>query len=364
MSELLKVELGKRSYPIHFGDGVADKLRRDIASLRAAGRMVAAITDQNIKKRQSDFLSSLGTDLPLLALPAGEKTKSFTHLEEICEFLALKGLDRSGCLFAIGGGVVGDLAGFAAASYLRGIDFHQIPTTLLAMVDSSVGGKTGVNLSAGKNLAGAFHQPKAVYIDTSLLETLPPREFAAGMAEVIKTALLADRSLFEHLQSEDKLDPGSPQLPGIIRRCCEIKAGIVAEDEEERAAQGGRALLNLGHTFAHAIETVTGYGSYLHGEAVAVGLVLAARLSQKLGQINESEVAAIRKALVACDLPVRLTSPLSVSALCQAMKRDKKVRGGDVRFVLLSSIGKAETANRIPEESWRELWVEAGAENS
>ncbi len=363
MSAILQVELGKRSYPIHFGSQVAATLRRDIASLKAEGRPVAAVTDENIKRCQGAYIAALGPDLPTMALPPGEKTKSFAHLEEICEFLAHKKLDRDSCLLAIGGGVVGDLTGFAAASFLRGIDYCQVPTTLLAMVDSSVGGKTGINLAAGKNLAGAFHQPRAVYIDTFFLETLPPREFAAGMAEIIKTALLADHSLFDQLQSMGKLNPTSPQLPGIIRRCCEIKAGIVAEDEEERASQGGRALLNLGHTFAHAIEAVTGYGSYLHGEAVGLGLVLAARLSQKLGLLSESDVAHVRKAVAVYGLPIQLSDPLPASALCEAMKRDKKVRGGEVRFVILSSLGNAKTENGIPEELWRKLWIEAGADN-
>ncbi len=363
MSETLKVNLGERSYPIYFGTGQGERLREDIASLQNEGRKIAAVTDANIENLLGDFIKHLGHNLRLLVMPPGEKTKSFERLQEICEFLAREGIDRKGCLFAIGGGVVGDLTGFAAASFLRGIEFRQIPTTLLAMVDSSVGGKTGVNLAAGKNLAGAFHQPKAVYIDTSLLETLPPREFAAGMAEVIKTALLADPGFFDRLQSLGKLTPSSPQLPGIIRRCCEIKAAIVAEDERENAPEGGRALLNLGHTFAHAIEAVTGYGNYLHGEAVAVGLVMATRLSQKLGHLSESDVAKVTETVGAYGLPVRLNNPLPASGLCDAMKRDKKTRAGVVHFVILSRLGKAETVNDVPESLWRELWIEAGAEN-
>ncbi len=363
MSAILQVELGKRSYPIHFGSHVAAILRRDIANLKAESRPVAVVTDENIKRCQGAYIAGLGPDLPTMTLPPGEKTKSFAHLEAICEFLAQTKLDRNSCLLAIGGGVVGDLTGYSAASFLRGIDYCQVPTTLLAMVDSSVGGKTGINLAAGKNLAGAFHQPRAVYVDTSLLATLPPREFAAGMAEVIKTALLADLSLFDQLQSSGQLNPASPQLPEIIRRCCEIKAAIVAEDEEERASQGGRALLNLGHTFAHAIEAVTAYGSYQHGEAVGLGLILAARLSQKLGHLEEKDFLAVKEAVGAYGLPVRLSSPLSALELCEAMKRDKKVRGGEVRFVILRSLGKAETANGIPEQLWRELWIEVGAEN-
>src|SRR5690606_17551335 len=201
-------------------------------------------------------------------------------------------LDRTSALMAVGGGVIGDLAGFAAASYLRGIEFLQVPTTLLAMVDSSVGGKTGITLKAGKTLVGAFHQPQAVFIGTDVLATLPPREFAAGMAEVIKYGLLGDAALLAELEREP-LTVGDGRLAGVIRRCCEIKAGIVAADERETAKDGGRALLNLGHTFGHAVEQVAGYGAYLHGEAVAVGLCAAARLSQKLGYIGDAEVARV-----------------------------------------------------------------------
>ena len=216
----------------------------------------------------------------------------------------------AGALFAVGGGVVGDLAGFAAATYLRGIDYYQVPTTLLAMVDSSVGGKTGVNLKAGKNLAGAFHQPRRVFIATGFLGTLPAREFAAGTAEVIKSALLADRPLFEALENAP-LAAGDRRLPPTIRRCCAIKARLVEADERERADEGGRALLNLGHTFAHAVEQVAGYGSYLHGEAVAVGLCAAARLSSRLGMIGAADAARVESAVSAHGLPTRLRRALA-----------------------------------------------------
>src|SRR6185295_4410937 len=194
-------------------------------------------------------------------------------------------LDRGGVLFAVGGGVIGDLGGFAAAAWLRGIEYYQVPTTLLAMVDSSVGGKTGINLASGKNLVGAFHQPRAVFISTGLLSTLPPREFAAGMAEVIKYGLLGDAPLFAQLE-EAPLTIANARLAAVVRQCCALKARIVEADERETAKEGGRALLNLGHTFGHAIENVAGYGEYLHGEAVAIGLCAAARLSQKLGYIG------------------------------------------------------------------------------
>jgi 3-dehydroquinate synthase len=258
--------------------------------------------------------------------------------------------------------VIGDLAGFLAASYLRGVDLIQIPTTLLAMVDSSVGGKTGINLRAGKNLVGAFHQPKGVYADIALLKTLNPREFAAGMAEVIKYGLLADRALFLRLQEAGALTHEHPVLPAIIRRCCEIKAGIVCEDEFETAREGGRALLNLGHTFGHAIENIAGYGEYLHGEAVAIGCVMAARLSQELGLVGPEVVAATERLCLANLLPVRLAKPLPPGALLDAMRKDKKVRAGTLRFVVLNDIGSAATRDGVPEELVVKLWREFGAE--
>jgi 3-dehydroquinate synthase len=297
-------------------------------------------------------------DAPRLVVPPGEATKSIAELGRVLEFLAGQRLDRTSVLFAAGGGVIGDLGGFAAASYLRGIDYLQVPTTLLAMVDSSVGGKTGVNLAAGKNLAGAFHQPRGVFIATGLLSTLPPREFAAGAAEVIKTGLLGDADLFAELERAP-LAPASPGLAAVVRRCCAIKARVVEADERELAPDGGRALLNLGHTFAHAIEQVAGYGTYLHGEAVAIGLAAAARLSQKLGRIAAADTARIEAVVAAHRLPVRLRAPLPLAALLGSMGRDKKVRAGELRFIVLHAIGTAATQGGVDpalvEASFREV---------
>jgi len=254
-----------------------------------------------------------------------------------------------------------DRAGFCAASFLRGIAFVQVPTTLLAMVDSSVGGKTGVNLASGKNLVGAFHQPDAVVADMALLETLPPREFAAGMAEVIKYGLLADKAFFEKLESAGTLAWDSPELPAVVRRCCEIKANVVASDERETAKENGRALLNLGHTFGHAIEKVAGYGEYLHGEGVAIGCVAAAMLSEKLGFATAGTLVARTRALFeANDLPVRLRKPLSVDALVSAGGNDKKVIAGKLRYVLLKKIGEAFTCADVPAEAVKKIWRELG----
>jgi 3-dehydroquinate synthase len=358
MIENLTVHLGERSYPIHFGENVSPIVRAEVDALLAAGRKVAVVTDRNLARSQRDALHTMFGEQPMLVLEPGEETKSLTELGRVLDFLAEHRIDRGGALFAAGGGVIGDLAGFAAASYLRGIAFYQVPTTLLSMVDSSVGGKTGINLKAGKNLVGAFHQPKGVFVGTGLLATLPPREFAAGMAEVIKTGLLGDATLFARLEA-NPLTVESAELGAVIRACCALKAGVVEADEHETAKDGGRALLNLGHTFGHAIEQVTGYGHYLHGEAVAIGLAAAARLSQKLGYIGAGEVARIDAVIGAHALPVALREPLALGPLMAAMARDKKVRAGALRFVVLKSPGVAETQGGVDpalaEASFREV---------
>ena len=358
MVESLTVNLGERSYPIRFGANVAPAVRTEVDALVAAGGKVAVVTDRNLARSQRDALHVMFGEQPTLVLEPGEETKSLAELGRVLDFLAEHRVDRGGALFAAGGGVIGDLAGFAAASYLRGIAFYQVPTTLLSMVDSSVGGKTGINLKAGKNLVGAFHQPKGVFIGTGLLATLPPREFAAGMAEVIKTGLLGDAALFAQLEA-NTLTVESAELGAVVRRCCALKAGVVEADEHETAKEGGRALINLGHTFGHAIEQVTGYGHYLHGEAVAIGLAAAARLSQKLGNIDDAAVARIDAVLAAHALPVKLREPLPLGPLMAAMARDKKVRAGALRFVVLKSLGTAATqggiAPALAEASFREV---------
>lgn len=318
------------------------------------------LTDEGVSKVQEDFLARAFGSIPRLTLNAGEKIKSLESFGRVLDFLAANKVNRQGLLWVVGGGVMGDLGGFAAASYLRGIQYVQVPTTLLAMVDSSVGGKTGINLSAGKNLVGAFHHPQAVHIAMDFLATLPAREFAAGMAEVIKYGLLGDAALFARLE-KTVLTPTHADLPAVIRRCCELKAGIVREDEHELAAEGGRALLNLGHTFGHAIEQVSGYTAYLHGEAVAVGLAGAARLSQKLGLITGDETARIERVLAAHQLPVRLRAALPVADLQAATSRDKKNRADGVRFVVLNSLGAAATRPGIPPAMVETVWRELGA---
>ncbi len=344
--DFLTVSLGPRSYPIVFGRSLRAEVRAEVDTVRREGRTLVVVTDRHVAECQADLLRDLFGDVPRLALDPGESTKSLEALGRVLDFMAEQRLDRGSILVAVGGGVIGDLAGFAAAVYLRGIAFWQVPTTLLAMVDSSVGGKTGINLKAGKNLVGSFHQPARVMIATEVLSTLPTREFAAGMAEVIKCGLLGDAPLFADLERAP-VTVQSPDLATIIRRCCAAKARVVEADEFERAKEGGRALLNLGHTFGHAIEQVTAYRRYLHGEAVAIGLVAAARLSADLGMIPDRDVSRIRAVVAAHGLPVALAAPLPWPELLAAMSRDKKVRAGKLRFVVLEAIGRAVTRDDV-----------------
>lgn len=361
MSQTLEVQLSEHSYPIHLRTGaVGESLAAALGEEDWKRRGVAVVTDASVARVLGLAEGSSIAGAPTLMLPAGEQTKNPAQLAEIWEFLAQHRIDRRGVLWAIGGGVVGDLAGFAAASYLRGIDYVQVPTTLLAMVDSSVGGKTGLNLRAGKNLAGAFHHPRAVYAFADFLRTLPAREFAAGAAEVIKYGLLADVVLFDRLAAQP-LTLAHPDLLAIVRRCCEIKAQVVQADPRETAPEGGRALLNLGHTFGHAIENVAGYGAYLHGEAVAIGLAAAARLSRELGLIDDLAVARVERVVAAHGLPVRLREPLPLAALFGAMARDKKNRDGKLRFVVLEALGRAVTRGDVPAGPVEKVWREVGA---
>lgn len=361
-TEALTVKLAERAYPIHFSDSLR-ALQNDVAGLRAAGRSVTVLSDANVLKAQPSVLTQAGfKHEEILQLPAGEPSKSIAYFSHALSFLAKQAANRDCALFAFGGGVVGDLSGYVAASYLRGIDFYQIPTTLLSMVDSSVGGKTGINLPEGKNLVGAFWQPKAVYIQTKLLNTLPPREFAAGMAEVIKYGMLHDVHFFRELEQIERLTARSPQLAGIIRRCCAIKAAIVVDDEQETAASGGRALLNLGHSFAHAIENVAGYGDVLHGEAVAIGLHLATRLSVQLGQLDADDIDRVLTLIERNLLPTELKSALPIAALMAAMRRDKKNRSRRLRLISMLRLGQAVTTDAVDPAVIEALWKTVGAQ--
>lgn len=355
----VNVELGERSYPIRIGSDLSEIFLSFLRHYTDAGRPVAVVTCPTLPQKHPELFRRLSeiSRVVIETRTDGETAKTADELFRVWEILARERVDRSGVIVAFGGGVVGDLAGFAAASFLRGIDFVQVPTTLLAMVDSSVGGKTGINLSAGKNLVGAFYQPQAVFADMRLLATLPSREFAAGMAEVVKYGLLGDAKLFAELERAGTPAWNSPELPGIIRRCCEIKAEVVASDERETAAENGRALLNLGHTFGHAVEKVAGYGEYLHGEAVAIGTVAAAMLSEDLGFAPAGTLVPRTAALLEQNaLPTRLRAPLPLENLMRAMVSDKKVRAGKLRFVLMRAIGEAFTTGDVPAERVEAVW--------
>ena len=360
MPASLQVILSEKSYPIHFIGDPATTFSQTLTELSRAGRKSVLLTDDAVWAAMPLSVREALSAVPQFVLPPGEKTKSIESFGRVLDYLAVHRLDRGGVLWVVGGGVIGDLGGFAAAAYLRGIEFLQVPTTLLAMVDSSIGGKTGINLAAGKNLVGAFHHPRTVFIATEFLQTLPPREFAAGMAEVIKYGLLGDAALFNQFERAP-LTLASAELATTIRRCCEMKAEIVRADERETAKEGGRALLNLGHTFAHAVEQVTGYGTYLHGEAVAVGLAAAARLSQKLGHLAPADVARVESTVAAHALPVRLRSPLALADLMESMQHDKKVRAGQLRFVVLKKLGEAATQADVSVPLVEAVWRELGA---
>ncbi|MGB9429691.1 MAG: 3-dehydroquinate synthase [Gammaproteobacteria bacterium] len=336
----LTVQLGPRSYPIHIDRGSLARAGLFSRHLRKAA--VCIVTDDNVAPL---YLKKLGRTLaaytPLhLILPHGEEHKNWRTLDVIFRFLLKHHLGRDATLIALGGGVVGDLTGFAAACYQRGISYIQVPTTLLAQVDSAVGGKTAINHRYGKNMIGAFHQPLAVIADIATLNTLPSRELSAGLAEVIKCALISDADFFlwleAHIQELLELDPEAC-LHAVIR-ACEIKAAIVAEDEHE---QGRRALLNLGHTFGHAIETALGYGEWLHGEAVAAGIGMAADLALRMDWLKAAEYRRICRLLERAGLPNKPPPSLTPMQLLTPMRRDKKVHKGRLRLVLPKGIGQA-----------------------
>jgi 3-dehydroquinate synthase len=336
----VKVALAGHPYDICIGSGLLDGLGERLRALRPSRLLV--VTDARVgplyAARVRAALQPLAATT-VFELAGGETDKELRAVEAVLDALLAAGADRRSVVIALGGGVVGDIAGFAAAIYMRGIRFVQVPTTLLAQVDSSVGGKTGVNHPRGKNLIGAFHQPEAVVADTATLRTLPRRELAAGLAEVLKHGLLADADYFASVSADlpRLLACDEPALAAAIARSCEIKAAIVARDERE---SGERALLNLGHTFGHAIEALTGYQRWLHGEAVGCGLCLAADLSQRLGLISPAEVAGVVQAVDAAGLPTRIDG-LSRDAAIESMRGDKKSEAGEIRFIVIERIGRA-----------------------
>ncbi|MDX1676234.1 3-dehydroquinate synthase [Arsukibacterium sp.] len=340
----VEVQLGDRSYPIVIDDGFTA-----LPASLAGRRHVVIVSNPTVASLYLEQAKSLFHYPPShILIEDGEAFKTLASFETILSFLLEKGMSRDVLLVALGGGVIGDLTGFVAACYQRGVQFVQIPTTLLSQVDSSVGGKTAVNHPLGKNMIGAFKQPEQVVISTATLQTLPRREFAAGMAEVVKYALLGDAAFLDWLlQSSEQICQQQPAcLARMIRHCCQMKAAIVSRDETE---QGERALLNLGHTFGHAIEAFMGYGKWLHGEAVAVGMVMAAELSAHRGWLNEQQVATVRSALQSFGLPVSVPEQMQIADFLPFMKTDKKVKDGQMRFVLLPAIGRASLVADVTE---------------
>ena len=335
----ITVNLKDRSYPIVIGSGLLDRLHEFIAPLKPTS--IAVVTNTVVgplyAQRTQRALSGISTSL--VELPDGEQYKQWMAVSQVLDALVNVRVDRRGVILALGGGVVGDIAGFAASIYMRGIRCVQVPTTLLAQVDSSVGGKTGINHPGGKNLIGAFHQPSAVVSDTDTLQTLPARELSAGLAEILKHGLVADPSYFERMAGsiESMRAHDAAALVDAIAGSCEIKSSIVARDEREA---GERALLNLGHTFGHAIEAMTGYTRWLHGEAVGCGLVLAAELSCLLGALKASDVQAIETAVTRAGLPTRVDGLSALTAI-EAMRSDKKTEAGQIQFIVLERIGRA-----------------------
>jgi len=336
----LSVALGDRSYPIHIGSGLLK--RPELIQDYIGGKTTAIISNETIAPLYLEELHKItvlykNTDI---ILPDGEKYKTLETEQQIFTQMLSARCDRKSTLLALGGGVVGDMTGFAAACYQRGIDFIQVPTTLLAMVDSSVGGKTGVNHPLGKNMIGAFHQPQCVLIDIDTLDTLDDKQLSAGLAEVIKYGFIRDPEFLGWLDENMKklLQRDKKALTYAIYRSCQHKAEIVAADERET---GQRALLNLGHTFGHAIETGMGYGEWLHGEAVAVGMVMAAKLSQKMGWIGANDVERIKNLLIKANLPITPPEEISAERFAQLMSIDKKVQDGVLSLVLMTDYGKS-----------------------
>jgi 3-dehydroquinate synthase len=353
-STRIGIELGERSYDIHVGAGMLDGAG-EIVSAACRGRSAAIVTNRRIGERYAgrltESLACAGISAQVITLPTGERFKTLKTMARIYERLLDQRLDRGGIVIGLGGGVIGDMAGFAAATYLRGVDFVQVPTSLLAQVDASVGGKTGVNLSRGKNLVGAFYQPKAVIIDVSVLRTLPTREFRSGLAEVIKHGIIRDSGYFAFLeQNLQAVRRRAPEvLERTVARSCEIKADVVSQDEREA---GLRRILNFGHTVGHTIESLSGYGKYSHGEAVAIGMVTAAIVSAEMSPAEPDMVSRIVRMIKTAGLPYQVPPGITHQDIVAAMGFDKKVTHGKLHTVLVRRIGEAYVSDDVTPEIW------------
>ncbi|MCX8053426.1 MAG: 3-dehydroquinate synthase [Armatimonadetes bacterium] len=340
----VKVNLGERSYVVTIGRGAISQIGQIVTSVRHPS-MAVVVSNPTVARLYGDevlsSLSDAGIRGELVVVAAGERSKTLATVRRVYDALLDLKVDRSGAVVALGGGVIGDLAGFAAATYMRGIDFYQVPTTLLAQVDASVGGKTGVDLPQGKNLIGAFHQPRAVVIDTLTLRTLPARELRCGLAEVIKHGIIYDQEFFWQLEQRARhlLSRCEDDLYHAVCRSVEIKRDVVQADERE---SGLRAILNFGHTIGHAVEVVTGYGKYRHGEAVAIGMVAEAFIAEREGYAEEPVAEVVAQAIAKMRLPVKMDASVSPDSLLRAIELDKKARAGEIRLALPTKIGRCD----------------------
>lgn len=351
--EKVKVELGANSYEIFIGENLFEEMAKFVKASNFSGKILL-VTDENIFKLYGEKISQYNFEIAVI--PPGETSKSFNEAEKLYTCAINSKLDRKSLIIALGGGVVGDLSGFVAATYLRGINFIQVPTTLLAQVDSSVGGKTAINHRLGKNLIGAFYQPKAVFIDVDTLKTLPQREIKAGLGEVVKYGVISDADFFSYLERnvEGILNGNVEVLKQIVKRSCEIKAEVVSKDEREG---GLRRILNFGHTIAHAVEEQTGYKKYVHGEAVAIGMIGAALISQKLNYVDAEKVLRLKNLIERFGM-YTYCEGCNVEGIYQTLFRDKKTVGGKINWVLMKDFGKVEITNEVPEKIVKEALTE------
>jgi 3-dehydroquinate synthase len=359
MKSVITVELPQRSYEVAVVSGGLDHLGNWMQPLKL-GKKVLLVSNPGIFRSYGEraiaSLQKAKFEVAQHIIPAGERYKTLASIQKIYDTALANRLERTSTIVALGGGVVGDMAGFAAATWLRGVNFVQVPTSLLAMIDASIGGKTGVNHPQGKNLIGAFHQPRLVLIDPQVLNTLPAREFRAGMAEVIKYGIIWDAQLFEQLEQASQLDQQrylDPELlQTILTRSCEAKAHVVSKDEKE---SGLRAILNYGHTIGHAVESLTGYRLVNHGEAVAIGMVAAGQIAVELGMWTQAESDRQHALIQKTGLPTQIPAEIDIEAIIDALQTDKKVEAGRVRFVLPTQIGAVKVTDQVPSETVRQV---------
>ncbi len=348
------------SYEVIIGESLANEFREKIIELKEGQAALAAIVDADFYAHYKTFFETYGESIPILQLKGCEEIKSLEYVEKCYDFLLDHQMGRTTILLVIGGGTIGDLGGFVAATFMRGIRYYQIPTTLMGMVDSAVGAKVGINLKQGKNLAGSFYCPEKVYCDLTFLRTLPQREFLSGFAEVIKYSLIYDKPFFEFLESLT-YPFSSEAILKIVLRSCAIKSEIIQKDFYESSSINLRILLNFGHTFGHALEKVTDYKVYLHGEAVAIGMVLASRLCVILGSLKEEEYHRIKNYIQKIGLPTGIKEPVPIEPIIEAMRHDKKAISGKIRIVGLQSIGSGIVYSVVDEKLIKNVWQEFGA---